>query len=172
GERVGVDYVHWQDFGHNVAGTWRDVWLVWRKVYKNRDEVTTRFGQTVADALTFTSRVDTDGKQETGEPTACIYELWDKKLRKTCFLAKEYAQLIDDGAPPLNFRDFFPCPEPCYGSKTGKSLIPTPDYKYYQDQANEIDDLTDKIHNLTEFLSVRAFVPAGPSSEGSDAVRI
>ena len=172
GEKVCVDYVEWRDFGHNVAGTWKDVWLVWRMVYKNKDEITKRFGKEIADALTFTARVDPEGKQERGEPVSCIYELWDKKLGKTVFLAREHPDLIDDGEPPLSFRSFFPCPEPCYGSKTGKSLIPTPDYRYYQDQAQEIDDLTDKIANLTEFLQVRAFVPAGPSSEGSDAIRL
>jgi len=172
GERVCVDYVDWRDFGHNVAGIWRDVWLVWRRVAKTRDEIADRFSQKIAEQLTFSARVDPEGKQEKGEPTATIYELWDKKRNKTVFIAREYPDLLEDGDPPINFRDFFPCPEPCYASKSSKSLIPTPDYKYYQDQAQEIDDLTDKIANLTEFLQVRAFVPAGPSSEGGDAIRV
>ena len=28
-----VDYVHWRDFGHNVARTWEEVYVVWRIVY-------------------------------------------------------------------------------------------------------------------------------------------
>lgn len=171
-ERACVDYVHWRDFGHNVAGTWKDVWLVWRKVYKTRDEVIKRFDAKTADRLTFAARGDAEGKGEAGEHTACIYEAWDRRRRKTIFLSKDCPDVLEEGEPPLNFRDFFPCPEPCYGSKTGKSLIPTPDYRYYQDQANEIDDLTDKIANLTEYLMVRAFVPAGPSADGADAVRM
>lgn len=173
GEKVCVDYVHWCDFGHNVAGTWKDVWLVWRKVHKTRDEATKRFGKEVAEKLAYSAKADPDGKEEPGEHTACIYECWDRKKRQTIFISRDVPEFLEEpGDPPLNFRDFFPCPEPCYGSKTGKSLIPTPDYRYYQDQANEIDDLTDKIANLTEYLQVRAFVPAGPSADGADAVRM
>jgi hypothetical protein len=171
GERVCVDYVHWCDFGHNVAGTWSDVWLVWRRVYKTREEAEKRFGIPIAEKLTYAARVDLDGNKEAGENVACIYELWDRRERKTLFMSKDVPIFLEEGDPPLDFRNFFPCPEPCYGTKTGKSLIPTPDYRYYQDQANEIDDLTDKIANLTEYLMVRAFVPAGPSADGADAVR-
>lgn len=172
-ERVCIDYVHWCDFGHNVAGVWKDVWLTWRKVYKNREDVEERFKKEVAEKLTYQKRVDSDGKELSGgELLACLYEMWDKKRGQTVFISRDYQEIIEEGPPPLNFRDFFPCPEPCYGSKTGKSLIPTPDYRYYQDQANEIDDLTEKIANLTDFLIMRGFVPAGPSADGADAVRI
>src|SRR6478609_8225510 len=171
-ERACIDYVHWRDFGHNVAGTWRDVWLCWRAVYKTKEEVEERFGKEIADKLTYVQKTDEEGKEQAGQYTARIYELWDKKNRKTVFISKECPDFLEEGDPPLDFRDFFPCPEPCYGSKTGKSLIPTPDYRYYQDQAQEIDDLTEKIANLTDFLIMRGFIPAGPSSEGADAVRI
>jgi hypothetical protein len=58
------------------------------------------------------------------------------------------------------------------GRRPANRSFPTPDYRYYQDQANEIDDLTEKIANLTDFLIMRGFIPAGPSTEGGDAVRI
>jgi hypothetical protein len=172
GERVCVDYVHWKDFGHNVAGTWGDVWLVWRRVYKTKSEIAKRFGDKIAEKLSYSAKTAADDDKEMGEQKAGLLELWDKQRNKTCFISRDYPDLIEDGKPPINFRDFFPCPEPCYGSKTSKSLFPTPDYRYYQDQAQEIDDLTEKIANLTDFLIMRGFVPAGPSSEGSDAVRI
>lgn len=173
GEKICLDYVHWCDFGHNVAGTWRDVWLVWRKVYKTREENKERFGQKIAEQLTYSAKVDPDGKQEQGEHVACIYELWDKKKNETVFISRDYPDFLEEpDKPPLSFRDFFPCPEPCYGSKTGKSLIPTPDYCYYKDQAMEINDLTAKIANLTDWLILKGFVPAGPTSEGGEAVKI
>jgi hypothetical protein len=36
---VAADYVHWKDFGHNICRTWDEVWLVWRMVYLDRDEL-------------------------------------------------------------------------------------------------------------------------------------
>ena len=32
-ETTPVDYVHWKDFGHEVARSWDEVTMVWRKVY-------------------------------------------------------------------------------------------------------------------------------------------
>jgi hypothetical protein len=171
-EKACIDYVHWRDFGHNVAGTWADVWLVWRKVYKTRQENRKRFGKVIADKLTYSAKTAADDDKEMGEHKACIYEIWDKTLNKTCFISKDCPEILEDGEPPTNFRDFFPAPEPCYGTKTSKSLFPTPDYRYYQDQAQEIDDLTQQIAGLTDMLVPRGFVPAGPSADGADAVRV
>ena len=170
-EKALVDYIHYKDFGHNVANTWADVWLVWRRVYKSRAEAKKRFPK-YAEKLSYTAKTASDDDKELGEHKACIYEIWDKTLNKTCFISKDCPEVLEDGPPPISFRDFFPCPEPCYGSKTSKSLFPTPDYRYYQDQAQEIDDLTEKIANLTDYLMMRAFVPAGPSGDGADSVRI
>ena len=155
GEKVCVDYVHWCDFGHNVAGTWADVWLVWRIVHKTYAEVEERSDTKTAEKLTFSAQVDSDGKQEAGEHTARIYEIWDKKKKQTVWMAKECPDFLE---PPdvaaAQFPQLLSVPGAVLGTRTGKSLIPTPDYRYYQDQANEIDDLTDKIANLTEFLQV------------------
>jgi hypothetical protein len=170
-EKVVLDYVHWRDFGHNVAGTWADVWLVWRRVYKTRAEVRKRFGAKVADKLNYSAKTAADDDKEMGEHKACIYELWDKERNATCFISKYCPDILEDEKPPIAFRDFFPCPEPCYGSKTSKSLFPTPDYRYYQDQAQEIDDLTEKIANQCDLLAPKAFVPAGPSADGTEAIR-
>lgn len=170
GEKVCVDYLHWQDFGHNPARVWKDAWLVWRRVYKTRDEVEERFGEDIASRLSYTAKPPED-KDAGLASCGVLYEIWDKKRKRVAWISKEYKGLIDDGEPPLDFRAFFPCPEPCYGTKTSKSLIPTPDYRYYQDQANEIDDLTEKICALSEWLIVKGFIPSGPSSEGPDAIR-
>jgi hypothetical protein len=65
--------------------------------------------------------------------------------RRTLWLVRDQEVILEEGPPPIEFRDFWPCPPPSYGTKATRSLIPTPDYRYYQDQAEEIDDLTAKI---------------------------
>jgi hypothetical protein len=170
-EKVCVDHVHWCDFGHNVAKVWSEVWLVWRKVLWTKAKVRERFGSEIAGKLAYDVKPpENDERDQSGERLACLYEAWDKRRAKTCFLAKQYDGLIEDGPPPLKVHGFFPCPEPAYGSKTSDSLRPTPDYVYYQDQAEEIDDLTAKIAELTDWLIVKGFIPGGPSSEGTDAI--
>jgi hypothetical protein len=168
-EKACVDYVYWQDFGHNVSRIWKDVWLVWRCVYKTQEEVAERFGGKVAAKLTYNAKAPAgdDGSakgSEEGDDFVKIYELWDRHRNLTSWMAEGQQEFLDSGEPPINFSNFFPCPEPTYATKTSKSLIPKPDYVYYRDQAKEINDLTDKIGRLTEWLIVKGFIPGGPST--------
>lgn len=168
-EQVCVDYVHWQDFGHNVARVWKDVWLSWRWVYKTKDEVADRFGTKVAEELVYNTKAPSAGESvghtsETEDRCARICELWDKANNKVSWAVEGASNFLESGEPPIKLTNFFPCPEPLYATKTSKSLIPRADYCYYRDQAKEINDLTDKIHRLTQWLIVKAFVPGGPSS--------
>lgn len=182
GRKVCVDYVHYRDFGHNVAPVWADVWLVWRCVYKTADEVADlvnekRWDKEVAAKLSYTHKPPasvTDGSETNSddrmEDCAKIYELWDRKNNRVSWLGESGAHFLETGEPPLKFREFFPCPEACYATRTSKKLVPTPDYAYYRDQAKEINDLTAKIANLCDWLRLKAFMPSGPSAEGSAAI--
>ncbi|WP_088347761.1 MULTISPECIES: hypothetical protein [Rhodomicrobium] len=172
GERVVVDHVQWTEFGHNVCGTWNDAWLVWRAVYKTRDEVEDRFGKEMADRLTYdakvpanvSDRVNGEISGENADEFCRIYELWDKRRNLTSWMTEGLRdEFIESGKPPINFSGFFPCPKPCYATKTSRSLIPRPDYIYYRDQAKEINDLTDKIANMMAWLIIKGFIPGGPS---------
>ncbi len=167
GEKVCVDYVHWKDFGHNIGRTWKDVWLVWRIVYKTQEEVAERFGGDKAAKLNYNAKSPSFGSGKgTDDPDdRCkIYEVWDKSRGMVYWMVQGHPEFLEQSEPPIAFRDFFPCPEPCYATKTGKELIPVPDYRYYRDQAKEINDLTDKIHRLTEWLIVKGFIPGAPST--------
>lgn len=174
-EHVCTEYVHWCDFGHDLRRTWPEVTIVWRMVYMAKDAVEKRWGEDKAKKLNYVVRPEyaqrygPDVKDAT-DPQAIIYELWDKTKKRVTWIAKDEKLLLESGKPPLSFRGFFPCPRPAYGTHATGSLIPTPDYRYYQDQAEEINDLTEKIAALQEWLILKAFVPAGPSSEGPDAI--
>ena len=168
GEKACVDYVHWKDFGHNIGRNWsQDTWLVWRIVYKTHDEAVERFGKEVAGKLTYSHKAPAQGSgSDTDAPDerAKIYEVWDKRRKQTAWIAEGYKDYLDCGEPPLSFMNFFPCPEPAYATKGSKNMIPVPDYRYYRDQAKEINDLTEKIHNMSQWLIIKGFVPGGPSS--------
>lgn len=174
-ERAVIEYVHWSDFGHSMNRTWPEVNSIWRRVYMTKAKVTKRWGKDKAEKLTYEVRPEYANRggvqnQDAMEPQAIVYEIWDKDKKRVCWCAKENKTVLEEGDPPLSFRDFWPCPKPIYGSKGTGSLIPTPDYRYYQDQAEEIDDLTQKIADLTSWLRLKGFYAGGPSSEGADAV--
>lgn len=149
------DYVAWQDFGHAVVRTWEEQWLVWRRVYMDRDQLRERFGED-ADQIPLDVKEDKQSKGEKSDcvPQACIYEMWDKRAKKAVWLSKNYDKIIDDREDPLKLQDFFPCPKPLYATTTTGSLVPVPDFSLYQDQAKELDIITGRIDKLVRALRV------------------
>lgn len=151
-----VDYVHWKDFGHTVARTWEEVTGVWRKVYMSRDMMIERFGEEIAAKVPYdASPTDKERlRSETVEKQACVYEIWDKTSKKAYWLAKSVKQFLDERDDPLKLEEFFPCPKPLFATLTNDSLIPVPDFTLYQDQAKELDVLSDRIDGLIKALKV------------------
>ncbi|MDY0072496.1 MAG: hypothetical protein RBR77_07580 [Thauera sp.] len=149
------DYVAWQDFGHAVVRTWEEQWLVWRRVYMDREQLRERFGED-ADQIPLDVKEDKQSKGEKSDcvPQACIYEMWDKRAKKAVWLSKNYDKIIDERDDPLKLQDFFPCPKPLYATTTTGSLVPVPDFSLYQDQAKELDIITGRIDKLVRALRV------------------
>lgn len=158
-----TDYVHWKDFGHSVARTWEEVTCVWRWVYMTKEALTERFGAKMAKSIPLDSGAETLATygQSTKERTrAKICELWDKESGKVYWLSKNCPTLIDERDDPLELDQFFPCARPLYSTTTSDSLIPVPDFVIYQDQANELDILSDRIDGLVKALRIRGVYDA------------
>jgi hypothetical protein len=153
-----VDYVHWKDFGHSVARTWEEVTRVWRIVYLSEEAVRERFGDKIAKEIPYDASPDKKDKARGGEPNkkqAKIYEIWDKEKKTAEWLSKSLNKVIDTRDDPLGLAQFWPCPKPLYATITNDSLVPTPDYVLYQDQAEELNTLSDRIDGLIKALQVK-----------------
>ncbi|HVZ60635.1 MAG TPA: hypothetical protein VG892_07600 [Terriglobales bacterium] len=169
-EDVICDYVHREDFGHNVkARTWAEVWLVWRKVYMTRRELIERFAapeeggkangkltlQEISHIPLDWEQKDTTGKiLDNGVKKAVIYEMWDKTRRIAVWAHKDVPKALDLRKDPLRLDNFFPTPKPLLVNLTNENLIPTPLYVEYQDQAIQLDLLTNRIAQMTKCLKV------------------
>lgn len=154
-----IDYVHWKDFGHNIARTWEEVFVVWRIVYMFEEAVEERFGSDIAKKLPYDASPDRK-KEITGQDVkkqAKIYEIWDKQKKKVFWISRGPKQInpLDERDDPLGLQEFFPCPRPLYATMTNDSLVPVPDYALYQDQARELDTLADRIDGLVKMLQVK-----------------
>jgi hypothetical protein len=68
--------------------------------------------------------------------------------------------IIDERDDPLQVEGFFPCPKPLFATMTSDTLVPVPDFVLYQDQANELDILSDRIDGLVKALRVRGVYDA------------
>ena len=162
-ERAPVDYVHWKDFGHSQGRTWEEVGQVWRWVYMTREALVERFGAEMARQIPTDQGPETlnayrDSKRQYNLAKVC--ELWDKETLKVYWFCKGMPHFIDVRDDPLGLEGFFPCPKPLYATTTSDNLVPVPDFVLYQDQAMELDILSDRIDGLVKALRVRGVYDA------------
>jgi hypothetical protein len=150
-----VDYVYWTDFLHSPARTWDEVWWVSRWVYMTPEEGIERFGDVFKNVPLHDQNDDIDSKNPmTAKATygkkAKVAEIWNKRTKKVCWVAKGYPQALDERDDPLELEGFFPCPKPLLATTTNGSMIPVPDFCEYEDQAQELDNLTQRIYLLVK----------------------
>ena len=171
-EQAPVDYVHWRDFGHNSARTWDEVSCVWRKVYMTRQMLKERFPEDKFDDLWKRIPLDASPDEPRTKMTegvtkrGLIYEVWDKESKCVYWISKSMGKILDKREDPLQLEEFFPCPEPMFSTLTNETLVPVPDFTLYQDQANELDTLSDRIKGLVDAMKVRGFYDAANADLG------
>ena len=179
-ETTPVDYVYWQDFAHLPARTWEEVTWVARRVYMSLEEGEERFGE-VFNQVPLTHSPDRqDGEKETTKALkkAEVWEIWSKSEKCVYWIADNYDIVLDHREDPLELTNFFPCPKPYFATTTSGSLVPIADFLLYQDQADEIDDLTGRIKHLTKAMKVMGIYAADEPAierlmkEGNDGVLI
>ncbi|MGO7726713.1 hypothetical protein ACC704_01310 [Rhizobium johnstonii] len=166
-ERVCMDYVHWSDFLHSPARRWKDVTWVARRVPMTDEEFDKRFPEGRA-SLAANGAGSNHGTNQTeraqNEGKTYVWEIWCKSENYTVWIAEGSPIALEVSEPPLKLTRFFPCPRPAFGTLSTSSLIPVPDYVYYQQQCDEIDMLTKRVNKLTDQLRLKIFYPSGDGS--------
>jgi hypothetical protein len=97
---------------------------------------------------------------------APVWEIWDKGSKCVYWVAEGYSTLLDHKPDPYGLDGFWPCPKPLYATQTTDTLVPIPDYALYQDQAEELDQLTQRISLLTKAVKVVGVYDATQSAIG------
>ena len=161
-EEATEDHIKQSDFGTNDARDWSEVYMVYRKCYMTRDECVERFGEEIGNAIPLDYDPNVRPKETTDGALnkdmwkkATIVEIWNKPTRKVIWISPGYSDsVLDEQDDPLELEEFFPCPRPAFGTMTTNTVIPVPDYAQYQDQADELDDLTARIARLVDVCRV------------------
>lgn len=170
-EKVCTDYVAWNRFRHSPAPIWEEVWWVAKEEMLTRKELRARFkakdketGKLIADLVplrTGDKDSENDKEKKRKQPRACVWEIWNKTDREVIFIAPDYPNApLERTDDPLSLDGFWPCPEPLYATTTNDTLVPVPDYVEYQDQADELDNLTARIKALTDAIRVNGVYDA------------
>ncbi len=166
-EKVVTDYINWRDFYTfpTRARTWSEVQAVAKRLYMSKQECIERFGEEIgsqmqADTMPETSDnkrasvSDTSIFRDTNERSIVVWEIWNKSDRRIYWVSSGYMYLCDVRPDLYKLKGFFPCPRPLSATLTTDSLTPVPDYIQYQDQAIQLDELTQRIAMLTKACKV------------------
>lgn len=181
-----ADYVFWEDFRCSPARTWEEVTWVARRVYMGRDEGIERFGDIFKEVPLASVPIGLEELQQEMANSAStekmkkakVWEIWDKNTLTANWVAEDFSKQLDEKPDPIEVDGFFPCPKPLYATLTTDTLIPVADYIEYQDQANELDNLTQRISMLVKAVKVVGVYDASQTgiqrllNEGVDNVMI
>lgn len=169
-KQVCIEHVDRRDFLHQPARKWKEVQWVARRAWLTKEQAEERFTVEKAAKLSYSiNKEDKESGATDQHGQAEIWEIWHKAEDKVIWVSEGSDIVLDKGPPHLKLEGFFPCPRPAYSTTQRQSLVPVPDYSMYQDQLNEINDLTKRIASLQSALKVRAFYPAGAGELG-DAI--
>ena len=163
-QRVPYEHVDRADFLHEPARKWEEVGWVAKRAWLTRDQGLHRFGPAFT-KVDLKERYATSGKGEgadyKGEKKGEVWEIWSKTRNCVVWVAEGLDEVLDFRAPFLKLEGFFPCPRPAFSTLERRKLIPVPDYYFYRDQLDEINELTARISALAEALRVKGFYAAG-----------
>ena len=67
---------------------------------------------------------------------------------------KSVEDVLDEQPPSMDLEGFFPWPRPLFATMTNESLQPVPDFYYYQDQADELDKVTNRLARVMDAMKV------------------
>lgn len=178
-------YVHWEDWLTNISRTPQEVtWWAYRTFHTRKEaaQIALADSKTAENpegdpefAADVQREIALDHKEDRGagsgagagdtQGKATIWTVWDKTTERVLHIAPGYPRApLGVLPPPVNFDGFFPCPRPMTGTTTNDTTYPVPDFDQYQDQADEIDLLTQRISTLTKSLRLRGLYPGDMES--------
>lgn len=158
-----LDHLLWTDYLHEPVNDWTKIGWQAKRVDMKRSKLIKLFGDEKGRKVklnkTFNARPKeegADGGGDRGKPDCAeVWEIWSKDHKCVYWVTDGLPdELLKHEEDPLGLHDFWPLPRPLFATTTTDSLIPTPDYALYQDQAEQLDKLTDRIRLLIEALRV------------------
>ena len=158
-------YTYWEDYRQQPARLWDDVnWIGYRHLF-TRDDLEDLIENKPQGSKTYTTanlvplnwEPDSNDKRKIPEhfKKAEAWEIWDKTKRQRVWIVKGFDKPLRVDEDPYGLEDFYPQPEPLRSIDDTDTLVPTPEYVEYRDQAADLDEVTARISALTKALRRR-----------------
>lgn len=163
-QEVRCEYVEWEMYRESPAKRPSKIrWKAYGELM-TRDDLVAAFGDKGRRCALDWAPKDKENENDDLFRRALVWSVWDKKSKRVYFVSNGYKEdclaIVED---PLNLEGFFPSPNSVYSVTTTNSLIPVPEFIQYQDQAIELDDITERIDALVEQLRVRGIADTSMS---------
>jgi len=165
-ETVCCETRSWDRVYFGYAKKWSKVpWITYEE-YIDRDEAERLFGAETAAKLKFSEGEDGDdegehrqspGQNLGSKKTTLIYQIWDKDGGRVIrWVSPGYGDGVLKVDPdPLQLTGFFNCPRPMTFIAKSNDLVPVAMYKMYENQAEELNRLTQRIKTVVGALRAR-----------------
>jgi hypothetical protein len=161
-QKISEKAVYYRDFLHSPARCWADVWWVAFKHVMTKDELRdNEFRDAEAVPLNWMPDDHKEGKDCPDElKRSEVWEIWHKTKRQRVWVVKGHPKILRRDEDPYGLEDFFPMPAPLHATEGNDTYIPVPDFASYEDQADDLDEITARISNLTKALKRRGVYDA------------
>ena len=159
-EEVTCEVVPWDRFRWQPANTWENVNWACIDHYLTKRELVAQFGEAKAQNCPLGYSDDgtkLDDSEQDGKSRALVHEIFDRSERRVIVICRGNKDPLDEQDDPYSLEGFYPFPKPMLANCTSSRLSPVPDYVLYQDQAMELDLVTERLAKLTKELKWRGF---------------
>src|SRR6056300_1549232 len=153
------EHVYYRNFLHSQAESWSDVWWCGFRHYMTRADLRDQ-GFDNADDIPLDWTPDLEGhKRDSDVPEdlkrAEVWEIWHKPKRERLWVVKGYPYILRADEDPYQLEEFWPLAEPIQGVWTNCTFVPRSPIVEYEDQIDDLDEITDRISRLTKALKRR-----------------
>lgn len=149
------EYVYWEDYVEGYARQPDQVPWKARRHTPSLAAFKKRFPDAKEEPDADFALIDASGSSEEAaeeDKFVELWEVWDKSTKERIYVARGFLDEVQRDEDPLHLSGFFPTVRPLYSVTTTDRLIPEPEYCLYQDQAEELDRVAERIRSLTEQL--------------------
>lgn len=168
-ESVTCELVQWDRFKHGDGRRWEEVEWISFDHHMTRDELVETFGKRQGEKIEMSDGGDSeydsmgrggrtkyDKKKDASVlKKAKIIEFWHKPTRTIYFVAEKEKDVVKEEADELNLKNFFPVPKPIFAVESTSDMVPVPEYNIYKHQAEELDNITQRIQKVSSAIKVR-----------------
>lgn len=149
-------FVYVRDFLHSPARVWDEVWWVaFRHKMTRQDLRDNGFEDAEEVPLNWIPSGSDEKNIAEGHKRAEVWEIWDKTSKTRVWLVRGYPKPLRVDEDPYGLQGFFPMAEPVQAISANDTYVPASLLQEYQDQADDLDEINDRISKLTRALKRR-----------------